>query len=157
MSLSSLQLLQKTKKIEQQQKHVAGDGLIIENTIWFSASRRRFESGRTSHQNYSEESRFPSEIHSYKSPVPQFDFKTCSAHVYSTKSNVTNKSMYETLVMYIGISETCLKIISPLLDFFFILQYILILKYCPALIFKMFLTAKTKSPGQCCPPCGTTD
>ncbi len=38
----------KPKKIEQQEEHVAGDGLIIENVIWFSASRRRCESGRTS-------------------------------------------------------------------------------------------------------------
>ncbi len=33
-------------------------------------------------------------IHSYKSPAPHFDFETCSAHVYSTKSNGTNKSMH---------------------------------------------------------------
>ncbi len=46
------------------------------------------------HQNYSEDSRFPSEIHSYKSPAPHFDFETCSGHVYSAKSNATNKSMY---------------------------------------------------------------
>ncbi len=39
-------------------------------------------------------SRFPSEIHSYKSPATRFDFETCSAHVYSTKSNATNKSMH---------------------------------------------------------------
>ncbi len=40
----------KQTKIEQQEEHVAGDGLIIENnkTIWLSASRRRCESGSTS-------------------------------------------------------------------------------------------------------------
>ncbi len=31
------------KKIEQQEEHVAGDGPIIENVIWFYASRRRCE------------------------------------------------------------------------------------------------------------------
>ncbi len=67
----------------------------------------------------------PSEIHSYKSPATRFDFETCSAHVYSTKSNATNKSMYIKIsLMYIEISEMCLKIISPLL----------ILNYCPALL-----------------------
>ncbi len=42
--LTPSELLQKQKKIEQQEHHVAGDGLI-ENAIWFSASRRRCESG----------------------------------------------------------------------------------------------------------------
>ncbi len=46
--LTPSELLQKTKKIEQQEEHVAGDGLIIENAIWFSANRRRCESGSTS-------------------------------------------------------------------------------------------------------------
>ncbi len=36
------------KTIEQQQKHVAGDGLINENANSFSASRRSFYSGRNS-------------------------------------------------------------------------------------------------------------
>jgi len=30
----------------------------------------------------------------YKSPTSHFDFETCSAHVYSTISNATNKAMY---------------------------------------------------------------
>ncbi len=41
-------------------------------------------------RNFSEDSRFPSEIHSYKTPAARFDFETCSAHVYLTKSNATN-------------------------------------------------------------------
>ncbi len=113
--LTPSELLQKTKKIEQQEEHVAGDGLIIENAIWCSASRRRCESGRTSgfpsngcnlsssaHKRYlSNKMKMPSKLfwrtvgslqkYTHKSSASRFDFETCSAHVYSTKSNNTNK------------------------------------------------------------------
>ncbi len=104
------ELLQKTKKIEQQQKHVAGDRLI-ENANSFSETavspvtavikaaplmNATLSDKMKMPSDFSEDSRFPSEIHSYKSPVPCFDFEMCSAHVYSTKSNATNKSMGNT-------------------------------------------------------------
>ncbi len=46
------------------------------------------------HRNFSEDSRFSSEMHSYKTPAPRFDFEMFSAHVHSMKSTATNKSMY---------------------------------------------------------------
>ncbi len=55
------------------------------------------------YRNSSENSQFPSKIHSCKSSAPRFDFETCSAHVYSAvKVKAFVKSICDSQCWYCG-------------------------------------------------------
>ncbi len=74
----------------------------------------------------------PSEIHSYKITRNAFSFWNVQWLMFIQRSQTPQINQC-IKVMYIEISEMCLKIISPLLKKK-ISRYILILNYCPALV-----------------------